>query len=100
MAANWCRHKCVVHKFRQENSHDGIASESPADEFEFRETQNMVINALANLPNHQRIVFIMNRFEGLTYTQIADRMNISPKTVESHMVKALKILRNSILAEA
>jgi RNA polymerase sigma-70 factor, ECF subfamily len=41
-------------------------------------------------------VFRLSKVNGLTYTQIAEQLDISVKTVEAHMSKALKILRNLI----
>ena len=50
--------------------------------------------SLRHLPTKCRIVFEMHKFKGLTYSEIADINNISIKTVENHMLKAIKILRN------
>jgi RNA polymerase sigma-70 factor (ECF subfamily) len=38
----------------------------------------------------------MSRFERLTYTEIADKLEISVKTVESHISKALKTLTEKL----
>lgn len=46
------------------------------------------------LPPQQREVFRLSRFEGLTYEEIAARMNISVHTVKYHMMAALKVLRS------
>ena len=40
-----------------------------------------------------RTVFQLSRFEELKYREIADKLDISVKTVENHMGKALKLLR-------
>ena len=48
---------------------------------------------LEDLPETQRSVFILNKFEGFKYAEIAEILNISVKTVESRMSKALKVLR-------
>jgi len=48
---------------------------------------------LRHLPPKCRNVFAMNKFNGLTYREIAAQEGISIKTVENHMLKALKILR-------
>lgn len=57
------------------------------------ELEEMLNAALAKLPDNIREVFEMNRFEGKTYREIAEERNISIKTVEAQMTKALKILR-------
>tara|TARA_R110002020_G_scaffold316171_1_gene531229 strand:+ start:929 stop:1510 length:582 start_codon:yes stop_codon:yes gene_type:complete len=49
--------------------------------------------ALDKLPEKCRMVFNLSRFEELKYQEIADRLDISIKTVEAHMGKALKTLR-------
>ncbi|MDR6567401.1 RNA polymerase sigma factor [Chitinophaga ginsengisegetis] len=48
---------------------------------------------LSILPPQQQEIFRLSRFEGLTYEEIAVRMNISPHTVKYHMMAALKVLR-------
>ena len=48
-----------------------------------------------NVGKHEntRLIFEKNRFEGKKYTEIAEEQQISVKTVEAHISKALKILR-------
>ncbi|MDR3059681.1 MAG: RNA polymerase sigma-70 factor [Dysgonomonas sp.] len=57
------------------------------------ELEQMLTTALSKLPGNVREVFEMNRFEGKTYKEIAEEKNISVKTVEAYMTKALKVLR-------
>jgi RNA polymerase sigma-70 factor, ECF subfamily len=52
--------------------------------------------AIQSLPEKCRIVFELNRMEGLKYSQIAEKMAISVKTVEAHMSKALSVLRERL----
>jgi RNA polymerase sigma-70 factor, ECF subfamily len=42
------------------------------------------------------LVFKLSRFEELKYQEIADQLEISIKTVENHMGKALKIMREQL----
>lgn len=48
---------------------------------------------LLNLPPQQQQVFRLSRFEGLSFEQISERMQISPLTVRNHLSAALKMLR-------
>ncbi|MBC8315173.1 MAG: hypothetical protein ISR57_02815 [Bacteroidales bacterium] len=51
---------------------------------------------IVQLPLERRKIFIMSRYDGLTYNQIAGELNISVKTVENQMGKALKFLRDEL----
>lgn len=52
--------------------------------------------AIAQLPTKCRQVFLLSRLSGYTYKEIAEEMNISPKTVENQISRALKLLRQKI----
>jgi RNA polymerase sigma-70 factor (ECF subfamily) len=45
------------------------------------------------LPEKCREVFELSRFDGRKYSEIAEQLSISVKTVEAHMSKALGILK-------
>ena len=66
------------------------------DYLEFNELKEKIDQAIRNLPEHCRIVFEMSRFEDLKNREIADKLGVSQKTVEAHLTKALKILRNDL----
>jgi len=66
------------------------------DAVEVAELEGRIKTALNSLPEKCREVFELNRFEGKKYAEIADRLDISVKTVETHMSKALKILREEL----
>lgn len=54
---------------------------------------DQIYSSLRHLPPKCREVFVLAKINGLTYTQISEKLNISPKTVENHMTKALAMLR-------
>jgi RNA polymerase sigma-70 factor (family 1) len=58
--------------------------------------QENVQKAIASLPEQCRHVFELNRFEELKYREIADLLGISIKTVENHIGKALRIMREKL----
>ena len=68
-------------------------SHSPAAGIDLKERRKLAQKALAQLPPRCREVFIMHRFEQLTYKQIAQRLDISPRTVENHIAKAVFHIR-------
>lgn len=60
------------------------------------ELEDKIRAAIDNLPPRCRTVFQLSRFEELTYQEIADKMEISIKTVENQMGKALRVLREQL----
>ncbi|MFW5886373.1 MAG: RNA polymerase sigma-70 factor [Bacteroidota bacterium] len=61
-----------------------------------KELEEKIERVIESLPDACKTVFKMNRFDGLKYSEIAGKLNISVKTVESHMSKALKVLRENL----
>lgn len=57
------------------------------------EIQHIVHKALQGMPEQSRTIFMLSRYQNLPNKQIAEQLNISLKTVEAHMTKALRILR-------
>lgn len=70
--------------------------ESPEYMMEKDEFALKLEKAIASLPEKQRIVFLMNRIDELTYKEIADRLEISVKAVEKRMHEALEHLLEKI----
>ncbi len=61
-----------------------------------RELHKRIGTAVSELPEQCGMVFKLSRFENLKYQEIAERLDISVKTVENHMGKALKLLREKL----
>lgn len=73
------------------------ASEKPDHLVLEQELSHLMEQAIDSLPERCKLVFRLSRFDGLSYQEIADAMEISIKTVENQMGKALKILREKLL---
>ena len=56
----------------------------------------MVNKEIENLPKKCKKVFILNKKEGLTHTEISEHLGISLKTIEGHMTRAFKILEEKL----
>lgn len=66
------------------------------DHFAERELQQRIEEALRELPPKCRQVFEMSRFQAMKYREIAEELGVSQKTVEAHMSKAMKHLRERL----
>jgi len=81
-------------EFELKENLDHTTQENPQYLLENTEFKTRLEKALAALPEKQRTVFLMSRMDELTYTEIAERLEISVKAVEKRMHEALGFLRN------
>jgi RNA polymerase sigma-70 factor (family 1) len=95
---DWHRHKKIV------NNHSNcIINNSPLYEYDTdnyilrSELEGRIENAIADLPEKVKEAFIMNRFEGLKYKEIASKLNVSVRTVEVRISKALVLLKEKLI---
>ncbi|MEX1240457.1 MAG: RNA polymerase sigma-70 factor [Cyclobacteriaceae bacterium] len=101
MVRNACLNVIKHEKIRQKHageeialadrSHDSVTHTVVSNELEYR-----IKVAMEELPEQCRMVFKLSRFEELKYSEIAEQLHISVKTVENHMGKALKIMREQL----
>lgn len=64
---------------------------------EAEDLQNAINKAVESLPEKCRIIFSLSKFEEKSYREISEQLEISIKTVENQMSKALKIVRKAVL---
>ena len=72
-------------------------TDSVHETLELLELQQKIDEAIELMPNERRKIFKLSRIEGLKYKEIADQLNISIKTVEAQMGKALEFLRENLM---
>ena len=66
------------------------------DSPEYQELKKIIDVSIQELPEKRKNIYLMSRDHGMTYKQIADELNISVKTVESHMRLALQQLKQVV----
>ena len=87
------RHVDVERRSAPELAVTDAAVKTPEDEWREQTTADLVHAAIERLPDRRRLIFTMNRFDRLTYAEIARVLEISVKTVETQMGRALTFLR-------
>lgn len=90
---NYLRHEKVKIKHQQHVVYTMGNNGVENGNMELLDLREKLADALNELPEKCRTIFQLSRFEELKYQEIADRLQISIKTVEAQMGKALKILR-------
>lgn len=93
---NYIRDKKM--KFEDEENIPELKSKthSASQNMEADELQLEINKAVDSLPEKCRIIFSLSRFEEMSYKEIAKELEISPKTVENQISKALSVLKNAL----
>jgi RNA polymerase sigma-70 factor (family 1) len=96
LSLNLIKHDKVVLNFELQSKQNGTHHESPEFLLVENELKKQLEKAINDLPEKQRTVFLMNRFENQSYSEIARLLDLSVKTVEKRMHLALVSLRKVI----
>lgn len=71
-------------------------SMSEPDQYQVKELQKKIQESIESLPESYREAFIMHRFQGMSYKEIAEKNNVSVKTIDYRIQQALKLLRKHL----
>ncbi|MGD8781998.1 MAG: RNA polymerase sigma-70 factor [Ignavibacteria bacterium] len=93
--------KFIRHENVKQDSFESLQEiyQNPSDpdpETSYNELKSAIDSAIKSLPEKCRLIFEMNRFDKLSYKEIAKVLDISVKTVETQMGRALKSLRQQL----
>ncbi|QNL49358.1 sigma-70 family RNA polymerase sigma factor [Olivibacter sp. SDN3] len=71
-------------------------SNQTEQQINYLELQKAISHCIASLPLQPQRVYLLKHEQDMSYLEIADHLQISVSTVEKHMIKALKIIRQQI----
>ncbi len=90
------RHELVRARWRAGVEHEERHATDAASDVELADLRRAVARAIDALPERCRLIFTMSREQDLSYAEIARVLDISVKTVETQMGRALKALRTRL----
>jgi RNA polymerase sigma-70 factor (family 1) len=96
ISLNTIKHNHVVSNFELQFKPKSSHKESPEFLMEETELKTQLEKAINDLPEKQRTVFLMNRLENQSYTEIAASLDLSVKAIEKRMHQALMSLRKVV----
>lgn len=69
----------------------------PDQQLQYHESQALIRQAIHNLPEQQRQVYLLTRENGWTQEEIAQYLQVSKNTVKTHMTRALQAIREFLI---
>jgi RNA polymerase sigma-70 factor (ECF subfamily) len=98
---NIIKHRNIERKYETATVVENSVAEEleVSDELHFKETALLIQHAIEQLPPQRKDIFKMSRMEGLTSALIAEKTNLSVRTVEKHIYLALKDLKRMLTEE-
>jgi len=93
----YLNHRTIEIKYENYSKKQYKVNNKDASEgIRLQELNEIISKTLNSLPERCRNIFHLNRFEGLKYREIAEKLSLSVKTIEADMSKALKLLRKNL----
>jgi len=93
---NFLQHKKIETRYAEKLLSE--AEQNIPDDTDFIESGLLrkIEESISSMPEKRQEIFRLSREEGLKYREIAEKLDISIKTVETHMGLAIKTLRNKL----
>ena len=94
---NYLKKKAIHARFIESEINKGeIQSNLTYEQVFFHDLESSINAFVETLPPQQQKIFLLSRYEGLSYNEIAKKLDLSVRTVENQMYRALKILKNRL----
>ena len=101
MATSYCineyRRQLCRMNFEQSMKQVHDSESSAEDEISFNELRAAYERILEQMPDKQRTIYLMSRENGMKYTEIAERLQVSVKTVEKYISASLRLFKTKLI---
>ena len=95
---NYLKKKTIQARFIESQIHgDEIHSNLTYEQVFFHDLEKSINSIFETLPPQQQKIFRLNRDEGLTHLEIATKLDLSVRTVENQMYRALKTIKTILM---
>ena len=75
------------------------ASNETFEQIYYHDLEQTIDQIIAKLPPQQRKIYILSRIEGLSYEEISKQLDLSVRTVENQMYRALKVIKEQLATD-
>ena len=94
---NYYDHLDVVKKYVEEGkTQSEVTDAGPEEKLKERQIRARIAETVRSMPQRRREIFVMSRWGGYSNDEIAERLNISKRTVENHLTAAQSVLRRTL----
>jgi len=94
---NYLKKKAIRTRFLEsEFERNEVTSNSTYEQIFFHDLEQSIIEVVNNLPPQQQQIFSLSRFEGLSHEEIAAKLNLSVRSVENQIYRALKVVKDKL----
>jgi RNA polymerase sigma-70 factor (family 1) len=94
---NYLKKKTIHARFIESQMHGNeIKSDNSYEEEIFHDLEKSINTVVKTLPSQQQRIFQLSRYDGLTYQEIAVKLDLSIRTIENQMYRALKTIKTML----
>jgi len=94
---NYLKKEAIRAKFIETELQTGeFQSNQTYDQIFFHDLEKSINSIIETLPLQQQKIFRLSRFEGLSHEKIAENLDLSVRTVENQVYRALKIIKSKL----
>ena len=90
------RNKMEKAYLQQLSSHNNENILTPEHQYNYKESKQLIENAVLALPPRQRLIYQLNQVQGLGLTEVADHLGLSRNTTRNHLARAMQSIRTYV----